>query len=146
MNKEEEPSKVALAAKWKYCIEGKKERCCVHAIRTRIHLWVPFVEVAIVSVVREQLFRPPELRRTQVDAFGDDCDFFYWIDLPSMDAKDIAIGRLRVKISTLNGTVRRLQMVNRALLVSTLILVAAVCILLFLVVKYKFEGFDLYEG
>ncbi|KAF7824098.1 uncharacterized protein G2W53_022242 [Senna tora] len=70
---------------------------------------------------------------------ADDCDFFDWIDLPSTDAKDIAIGRLRVKISILNGTVRRLHMVNKALLVSTLILVAAVCILLFLVVKHKFE-------
>ncbi|KAF7808515.1 uncharacterized protein G2W53_035258 [Senna tora] len=36
---------------------------------------------------------------------ADDCDFFDWIDLPSTDAKDIAIERLRVKISTLNGLV-----------------------------------------
>ncbi|KAF7807389.1 uncharacterized protein G2W53_039550 [Senna tora] len=69
-------------------------------------------------------------------ASADDCDFFNWIDLPSMDAKDIAIGWLRVKISTLNGTVRRLKMVNRAL-VSSLILFAAVCFLLFLVMNHK---------
>ncbi|KAF7814866.1 uncharacterized protein G2W53_028835 [Senna tora] len=52
--------------------------------RTRIHLWVPFVEAAIVSMS------------------ADNCDFFDWIALPSMYEKDIAIGRLRVKISTLN--------------------------------------------
>ncbi|KAF7802366.1 uncharacterized protein G2W53_041477 [Senna tora] len=101
--------------------KGRRKGVAYTQCRTRNHLWVPFVEAAIVSVS------------------ADDCDFFDWIDLPSTDAKDIAIGRLRVKISTLNGTVRRLQMVNRALLVSTLILVAAVCILLFLVVKHKFE-------
>ncbi|KAF7802840.1 uncharacterized protein G2W53_041951 [Senna tora] len=124
MNKEEEPSKVALATKWKYYIKGKKERCCVHTM-SDLHSSVGSIrrgrhcfcgERAIILTSRTQENPGRRFWRCKNFKSADDCDIFDWIDLPSMDAKDIAIERLRVKISTLN------------------------------VVKHKFEGFDLYEG
>ncbi|KAF7813272.1 uncharacterized protein G2W53_034248 [Senna tora] len=53
---------------------------------------------------------------------ANDCDFFDWFE---QDGKDIVIGRLRMKIATLNGTVTRLKKLNKLLLVFTVFLVVA---------------------
>ncbi|KAF7835387.1 hypothetical protein G2W53_010246 [Senna tora] len=60
----------------------------------------------------------------------NDCDFFDWVE---QDGKDIVIGSLRMKITTLKGTVRRLQRVNKVLLVSTVFLVVALATIMFFI-------------
>ncbi|KAF7802821.1 uncharacterized protein G2W53_041932 [Senna tora] len=67
----------------------------------------------------------------------NDCEFFDWVE---QDGKDIVIGRLRMKIATLKGTVRRLQRVKKVLLVSTVFLVVALATIMFFILVLYFIG------
>ncbi|KAF7821255.1 uncharacterized protein G2W53_026710 [Senna tora] len=63
----------------------------------------------------------------------NDCDFFDWVE---QDGKDIVIGRFRMEIAPLKGTIRRLQRVNKVLHVSTVILLVAInTIMLFICMR-----------
>ncbi|KAF7824528.1 putative disease resistance protein RGA4 [Senna tora] len=133
--KKKEPSKVTYWRRERLYNQAMSEfHSSVASFRRGRHCFYYDRAIILTSNIDENLGR--RFWRCKNFQGVDDCDFFDWIDQLVVDGKDIAIERLGAKILvTTNGIVRRLQRVNRALLVSTLILLTATATLLFLIIK-----------